>query len=163
MFSRQQKLYRTTSNVWEQKAKMRREKHENTKQKMSPNLSLDIEGRVESPEGHVVKFAEGHSSGVQFTGLLVFVITQLHLEFTALANVAVFTIEGAVPAQFLGAVRVGSALYRGVVEPDLAENRSREADWGRSVRFHLAYFDSEVFHPFSWSAGPVVNRFRLVL
>ena len=56
---------------------------------------------------------------------------------------------------------VGCALHGRVVEANLAENRSREADRSRAV--DLANFNPEIFHPLAGPGRSVVDRLGLVL
>ena len=128
---------------------------------LSSNLALDVEGRVKSLEGHVIKFTEGYCCCIELAGLLVLTVTQLYFQFVAFADVTVLTVQSAVPAEFLGAVSVGCSLHGGVIESNLAKHWTGQTNGSRSV--YLAHFDPEVFHPFSWSAGSVVNRIWLVL
>ena len=69
-----------------------KKKKNNNKNRKRTNLSLDIESFVSGLECHILEVAEGDCSGVQLASFLVLAVAQLHLEFTALVDVAVFTV-----------------------------------------------------------------------
>ena len=109
------------------------------------DLSLNVDGRVKRGKGHVVKVSERHWARLQLTSFLVLAVTQFHLQLRALRNVVMLAVDGAVPAKFLGTMRIRGPLNGRIVESDLAEHGSGQVKWRRSV--DLTHLNAEWLHP----------------